>query len=108
MTSKTGSLFNYTSSFVNLTSEFKINDSKELTEASEALETYNIKNCNQYPSQEKVTMSDINIKTGEYFPKVVWYTSNVEVGCGQFSRLYNEYSKIGQVDIYFRTPSTGN
>ena len=53
-------------------------------------------------------MSDINIKTGDYFPKIIWFVNNEVVGCGQFSRVINKYSENGQVDIYFRTPSTGD
>jgi Secretion system C-terminal sorting domain len=101
-------LYNYTSSFTNLTSEFQINNVPHLHTFYEVLETFNLNNCNEYPPQEKIIMSNIKIKTGNINPPTYWYTMNEVVGCGQLTKIVDSSSFDGQVDIYFRTPSTGD
>lgn len=106
--STTDSIFTYTSSFVGLTSEFQVINSPRLFDPCEVLETFNLLDCDQYPSQEKVTMSNIKIKTGDFYPPVIWTSTNRVVGCGQLTNIIQDNSSSGIVDIYFHTPSSDN
>jgi hypothetical protein len=68
------------------------------------LETFNLRSCDEYPSQEKIVMSNIEIRNYDLYPPTIWHVNNEVVGCGQFTKVIDENSADGQVDIYFHTP----
>lgn len=101
-------LNDYTCSFDGLTSSFKIYNSELLYAPYLALETYNFIDCMQLPAQEKMVMSNVELKSGNDYPKVSMSPHNAIINCGQIARIVKERSQNGQVDIYFRTPSMSN
>lgn len=97
--------YNYSSSFVGYNnSELKVNNISQLIFPYEALEAYRITNCSDYPADEKVVMSKINlIIENALTPGWLNYAwSEPSDDCGQHVEIINHSSSNGSVDIYFR------
>jgi hypothetical protein len=99
--SQTDTLFTYSSSFSGLSDEFVVKNSPELSSLYEALETYYVQGCDEYPAQEKITMSDIEVNTHKDNPPLVWDVINETGSCGQLARTVNKGSGFADVEIRF-------
>lgn len=106
--SDSNNTFSYYSSFTGYSSgsELQINNSPQLTWAYEALEAYGITKATDYSSDERIKMSDIQIKVGNTFPSMTWYPINVVTEYGRHIYIVSNSSVNGEVDIYFHTVST--
>lgn len=96
--------FNYISTFAGIPgSKLLVNNIPQLIYAYEALEAYRIQNCTDYPADDKIKMSNIQIKINPSTPSYLGYawTDNGN-DCGQYISIVNTSSTNGEVDIYFR------
>jgi hypothetical protein len=106
LTNSSDSLYDYYSTFSGYStiSGLQINNLPHLNVLYEALEAYSIDDCDEYPIDEKVRMSKINIMIGENNPQIRWQTYNVYSNCKQHTEIVNESSFNGDIDIYFHSP----
>jgi len=98
------SKYSYSSFFKNFPSCLQIDNLPRLVEPEIALETYFINNCDQYPSDEKVSFNSIQILTEDVSPFGVWFPSNNNIDCGGFCDIKSSNTMEGEIDIYYRTP----
>lgn len=100
--------FNYVSSFAEIPgSELKVNNIHQLMYAYEALEAYNIQHCTDYPTDDKIKMSNIQITINPVTPSYLSYAwSDNGSDCGQHISIVNSSSTNGEVDIYFHRINT--
>jgi len=105
LTSSTDSLFSYNSSFAGYPTSLQINNIPVLYSPSIALEVYNIKECYNYPINEKLRFTNIQIKVeGNENPPVFWIINNFVSDCGQFTEIIHD-SNNGELCIHFHTAS---
>ncbi|HPT22480.1 MAG TPA: T9SS type A sorting domain-containing protein [Bacteroidales bacterium] len=106
LTSVSDNLFSYNSSFQGYTSGLQVNNISQLSTPSFALEAYNVQSCDEYPIDEKIKMSNIQILLDNIYPPLLWHTCREVSDCGQFSEVIRESSNDGEVYIHFHTASS--
>jgi hypothetical protein len=108
LTSDSSNTFSYNSSFEGYSSgsELQVNNVPQLNWASEALEAYGITKTTDYPSDEKVKMSEIQIKVNDIFPSIMWTPMNVVTEYGRHINIVSNSSAGGEVDLYYHTVQT--
>ncbi|GEM_PF-5803288 len=104
-TQVTESSYNYVSTFKDYPSELQINNLPLLNELYIALETYSITSCDEFPYDEKIRFTDIEVLTDDLYPKLSWFTDSKNPLCKQTTMIVNGNSYSGQIDIYFHFPS---
>lgn len=108
LTSDSSNTFSYNSSFAGYSSvsELQINNAPPFNWACETLEAYGITKYTDYPSDEKVKMSEIQIKVNNIFPSIMWIPMNVVTEYGRHINIVSNSSVNGEVDLYFHTVQT--
>lgn len=104
LTSDSGNIYSYSSSFTRDSiagSTLQLNNAPPFNWADETLEVYGISKCSDYPSDEKIKMSDIQIKVDSTYPTITWTPANVATECGQHTNIVSNSSAHGEVDLYF-------
>jgi hypothetical protein len=103
------SLYNYNSSFENYGPGLLVKNLPVLEAPYVTLEGFNVDNCNEFPSDEKIRMRDINIKTELGNPDLLWHTfeetNHPVIDCGQYTEIVNTSSIKGEIAIHFYSPS---
>lgn len=97
--------YNYTSLFAGYPSSLKINNLPHLNELSITLETFYINNCDEFPHDEKIRFTDIQVLTDGKHPQLFWQTNNQISVCKQFTYILSGDSNNGEIIIYFQRPS---
>jgi len=112
LTSSTEGQYSYRSYFAGYDMGLQATNLPELNTLYAALEAYNVYSCNEYPADEKVRMKNINIMTGNTYPKILWFPSqefkDPVNDCNQFTEIVDGNSQGGAIDIHFHTPSPIN
>jgi hypothetical protein len=108
LTSDSSNTFSYNSSFTGYSSgsELQVNNGPQLNWAYEALEAYGIKKATDYSSDEKVKMTEIQLKVDNIYPLLTWTPLNVATEYGRHINIVSNSSMNGEVDIYFHTVPT--
>ena len=103
LTSSSGDKYNYNSSFAGYSfSTLQVNNLFNPDWASETLEVYGIKQCSDYPADEKVRMSEIMLEIKDTtYPLLYWSPIDEATECGQHTIVVTNGSYNGVVDIYF-------
>lgn len=99
--------FNYFSSFTGFSTGLTINSLPELKSPCIVLETYNLKECEELPIDEKIRMFNILVKTDTLNRNLAWsvYNNNsVQNSCSQYTKILSENSTNGELDIHLRSP----
>jgi hypothetical protein len=104
LTATSDSLFCYNSSFEGYPG-LQVDNISQLMIPSIALEGYNVQGCDEYPSDEKIKINNIQILHDSIYPPLKWTNYNKFSDCGQFTRIVNSRADYGQIDIHFHTPS---
>lgn len=97
--------YNYTSFFTGYSSSLQVKNLPHLTELSITLETFHINNCNEFPHDEKIRFTDIQVLTDGNYPQLFWQTNNEIPVCRQFTNVLSGDSNNGEIIIYFHRPS---
>lgn len=112
LTSSLDGQYSYRSYFEGYGTGIEVLNLPELTSFCVALEAYNLYSCNEYPADEKVRVKNINIMTGDTYPKIKWFPSQEFTDpvndCNQFTEIVDGSSQGGAIDIHFHTPSPIN
>jgi Secretion system C-terminal sorting domain len=108
LTSDSSNTFNYNSSFTGyaLGSDLQVNNAPPLNWACETLEAYGITKFTDYSSDEKIKMSEIQIRVGNTYPSLTWNPINIPTEYGRHVYVVSNSSVSGEVDIYFHTVQT--
>ena len=104
-------LYSYKSAFTLHSSErnFLVENLPELLKPHIVLEAYNVNNCNEYPLDEKLRFTNIQIQTeNDLSDGYQWILYPGLNSCNQYTRLANSSLENGQIDIHFHSPSTIN
>lgn len=104
LTSESNKLYNYNSSFTGYHSGLQVNNVPQLETPYVALEAFYVNGCDEFPSDEKIKMYNIQIMIDSIYPPLLWYTYNTSNDCGQFTKIVSKSSNNGQIDIHFHTP----
>lgn len=112
LTTATNGQYTYRSFFEGYSTGLEVSNLPELNSFYVTLEAYNVYSCNEYPADEKVRMKNINIMTGNTYPKILWFPSqefkDPVNDCDQFTEIVDGNSQGGAIDIHFHTPSPIN
>jgi hypothetical protein len=106
-TGKSGSGFNYKSSFVGFPqTDVTVTDVDELTWAYETMECYSLSNCSDYPNAPCTAMYDIQIKTGTpgtsgTDASISWATVTNFTDCNQKVVVASNASPGGAVYLFY-------
>src|SRR5664279_1548626 len=103
--------FNYESSFSGYPTSLHANNLPLLEIAYEALESYGADKYDEYPENEKIRMFDIHIESDIKDQVVLWQSFNLENPSnelGQFTRIINQDTNGGEIDIFFHSPYSEN
>jgi hypothetical protein len=101
--SRSGSSFNYTSSFQGRAgTSLTVQNNPELTWASQTLEAYSVTKCSDYPATDTTPMTAINIRTGTSTPAVSWSVTNRVTDCGQKTVVAVNGATNAEVDLSYR------
>jgi hypothetical protein len=105
LTSASSNTFSYNSSFDGYSSgsELQVNNVPQLNWVCESLEAYGITKVTDYPNEEKIIMSDIQIKVANYYPLISWKPINIATEYGRHINIVSNSSIDGEVDLYFHT-----
>jgi hypothetical protein len=108
LTSSSSNTYSYNSSFTGYSSgsELQVNNAPQLNWACVTLEAYGITKVADYPSDEKIKMSGIQIMVNNIFPSISWTPMNVVTEYGRHINIVSNSSADGEVDIYFHTVQT--
>jgi hypothetical protein len=108
LTSNSNNTCSYSSSFTGYPSgsELHVINAPPCNWACEALEAYGITKAADHSSDEKVKMSEIQIKVDNIFPSLTWIPINVATEYGRHINIVSNSSVNGEVDIYFHTVPT--
>ena len=110
LTSVTDGQYSYKSYFEGYETGLEVTNLPELLSFYVVLEAYNVYGCDEYPGDEKLRVNNINIMTGDVYPKLNWHTSKdferPVNDCSQFTEIVNGSSQNGEVDINFHTPTS--
>ena len=98
------STYSYNSSFIEYGEGLDVYNINHLDRGYLALEAYNIKDCDEYPSDEKLRMFNIQMIMDDVYPPVFWHIYNNIDNCGEFINLINESSDNGEINIHFHKP----
>jgi len=100
-------IYSYSSSFEVLAkkSELVVEGLPLLIRPYVALEAYEINECEEYPIDEKIRFSNIQLSARNVNPPVLWQTVDRINGCRQFSKIINPSSNNGEVEIHFHSPT---
>ena len=102
LTSQTGNLYSYVSSFVGYPStSLTIANIEQLTWANETLEAYGITKCSDYPSTTKTAMTSIELKVDNVEATINWQPVNAATECNQHCVVVSNSSPDGEVDIFY-------
>jgi hypothetical protein len=107
LTAKSGSSYNYNSSFVGYPNcSLQVNNvAAELTWANETMEVYGITQYSDYPPDTAVRMSAIGMNTGTVSAALHWTREDVSTEVGQHTLVPSNSSTNGEVDLYFHYPN---
>lgn len=105
LTSVSENKFTYKSSFTGYDSELLVNNIPRLYDPSVAFEIYNVNGCNEYPMDERLRMSKINIEFQGSVPFSQWYIYKSANGCDQYTTVVNASLENGEIDINFHSPT---
>jgi hypothetical protein len=103
--------FSYKSSFSGYTTSLHANNLPLLEIAYEALESYGADNHADYPENEKIRMFDIHIDSDIKDQEVLWQSFNLgnpSNELGQFTKIINQTTNGGEIDIFFHSPYSEN
>lgn len=103
LTNQSINSFSYNSSFEEYPgSELQVNNARKFYDALISLETYFISRCGDYPSDMRISINDIKMKTDTITPFLNWRVQKYrQVNCGQYT-LIRSYKTFGDgVDIHF-------
>jgi Secretion system C-terminal sorting domain len=105
-TAVSNNFFNYYSSFAGYSSGLKVNNIHELNMPLVALEAYNFDGSLEYPTDEKIRMTNIQIMSDSLYTPVLWLTIDPVTfnKDRQFTRIVNWSNNNGEIDIHFHTP----
>lgn len=108
LTFDSNNTFSYNSSFTGYSSgpELQVNNAPQFNLAFETLEAYGITKTTDYSSDEKIKMSDIQIKVGNMNPSLTWTPKNVATEYGRHINIVSNSSVNGEVDLYFHIVPT--
>jgi hypothetical protein len=67
---------------------------------------YDLDSASEYPASQMVAFDNINIVTNAPGPPGSWQVANVVATFGEYSSIANDSSASGEIDVYFRSPST--
>lgn len=106
VTSVSDTLFDYNASFIGYSTGLKIINSSRPEAIHFALEGYNIESCDEFPIDERVRFSGINVHADkEANPLISWAENNSIRDCNTYVEIVNGASINGQIDIVLNTPS---
>jgi len=98
-------LYDYNSSFQGYPTSLQINNIHALQNLYVALEVYGINSDDEYPSNEKITLSEIQIKSGNNYPPIHWATAGLTwTKTDKYTNIVNGSAHNGEVDIHFHSP----
>ena len=101
--------FSYNSSFAGYGEGLTIKNLPKLETLYITFEGYNIKGCYEYPGDEKVRFTNIQIRSDNEYSEANWYTfeeGNQPVAlCGQFTSIVNKSPSDGEIHIHFHAPT---
>lgn len=102
--SSENNLFSYLSSFKGFQTSLQVNNLPQLDNACVALEAYNVADCKEYPADNKVKVTNIQIITEDNYPSpLLWTINNSVSDCGQFTEVVSNSPNNGEINIHFRT-----
>jgi hypothetical protein len=106
LTSVSSNTYSYHSFFTGYPTgcDLQVNNlTEQLTDAYETLEVYNTDDF-EYPADTVVKMYDIQLKTANIYPTLMWIPMNIGGYYGQHTDIISNSSNGGEVDIYFHLP----
>jgi hypothetical protein len=108
LTSQSINVNSYSSSFKGYLceGELHINTLSSFNSAIEAIEAYYIVACGDFPPEEKIKMTDIQIKTDSIIPFINWTTINPYLKYGQYANIISNNSFGDEIDLYFHDNCT--
>ncbi len=102
LTGKSGSRFNYRSSFNGIPMcDLSISEIEELTWANETLECYYLKQFSDYPNTHLTAMSDIEILVDANHAPIIWTAYNEVTDNGQHCSIIKNGSPNGCVNLFY-------
>ena len=107
LTGQSGGNFSYTSEFEGIAgTTLPVQNVAELVWLNETLEAYGITACSDYPATDLTGMRHISIQTGDTTPDLEWTHVNQVTDCDQHSIVISDSATDGEVDLYYRQPSS--
>jgi len=98
-------LYDYNASFQGYPTGIQVNNLPAMQNLYISLEVHNLKGDDEYPSNEKITMSDIQIRSENNYPPIRWGTMKKSwTKVEQFTKIVNENANYGEVEIHFHSP----
>lgn len=102
------SKFNYYSSFTGYETGLQINNLPQFTNPNVVLETFNLKECREFPIDEKIRMFNIQIKSDTLKRNLKWEVVDhigAQNDCSQYTKILSENSINGELDIHLHSPT---
>ena len=107
VTGQSGGMFSYTSEFEGIAgTSLPVLNVAELVWLNETLEAYEITDCSDYPNTDFTGMRHISIQTADTTPVVAWTHVDQVTDCGQHSIVMSDSASDGEVDLYYRQPTS--
>jgi len=106
-TGQSGGSYSYSASFTGAAYDdatLAVDNVSPLTYPFETMEAYNMQDANDYPADDYVRMSNINIQTGTgVYPATYWSANDIVTDIGQQTIIVSDKDPGGDVDLYFHS-----